>query len=237
MRTFDAAFLNEIANRPHIRPRLDGEGPIDLQPALNLVRNMAFVNEQGGYVLLWRFEGVYEIHTIFDVQPGMFKECMKLAKKAQEYMFFETDCTELVTKVPPDNPGAGNLARYMGLQEQWNTGGTGYCNLPLDRWARACSTARVEGKAFHEAIEKAKELKGSELPIHPDDPVHDHVVGAAVLMIKAGNLAKGLNFYNRWASFAGYGTVTLLSEQPVVVDIQDAVVGLVDGKMEVLVCR
>jgi hypothetical protein len=56
-------------------------------------------------------------------------------------------------------------------------------------------------------------------------------------MIRAGNAEKGVEFYNRWARFAGYALIFAVSLQPVVIDVVDAVVGLGPEGMEVLLCR
>jgi hypothetical protein len=126
----------------------------------------------------------------------------------------------------------------MSIREAWGGGGgVAYLKLTLDTWVGACSTVAEQGRGFHELIEAAKKAKGSTLPAHPHDEAHDRAVGATVSMIKAGNTIKGVNHYNKWAIFAGYAQIELLSEQPVIVDVKDAVLGLRDGQMEVLQCR
>ena len=159
-------------------------------------------------------------------------------------MFIETDCLEIVTKVPQSNPAADFMARKCGFRpiferdRAWQDGSAiRYFLLAFDDWRAQDNTLDSEGHAFHDIIEAAKRAKGSELPIHPDDDAHDRAAGAAVLMAKAGNPRKAVWAYNRWATLAGYQTVELLSEAPPVIDIQDAVLGLKDGQLEVLQCR
>jgi hypothetical protein len=56
-------------------------------------------------------------------------------------------------------------------------------------------------------------------------------------MARRGQVVKGVNFYNRWAMFAGYGPVKMLSEAPVVIDAGEGViVGIEHDHMEVLQC-
>lgn len=245
MRTFSPGFLEEIANHPAIRPTLGGEGPVELAAAMANPSNYCFTNEEGGFVGLQLQSGgtVIECHTIFKVGSRP-RGVIEFMLQCQEYLFTRTYCTEIVTKVPDDNKGAHHLAHIGGFQEifrrenGWKDGvGVSYRSLTLDRWLKACSTAREAGKAFHSLLEDAKRAKGSTLPVHVDEEIHDRWVGAAMLMAMRGNVAKGINLYNSWAVFAGYRPAKLVSELPVVVDVGDAVVGERDGKMEVLLCR
>lgn len=56
-------------------------------------------------------------------------------------------------------------------------------------------------------------------------------------MIRAGQVAKGVQFYNRWASLAGYQSIAVLSVTPTILDVRDAVIEVRGGQMEVLQCR
>lgn len=242
-RTFDGEFLTRVANIEAVRPLLGGEGPIDLKPAVADPRNVVLQSGRGGFMFMPLYEGVYEVHSIF--LPSM--NGMRVAadmKQAREYMFVRTDCQELLTKVPETNKGAGWLADQAGFQEidrradAWPGGAAvSYRKLTLDTWVASCSTVAEQGRGFHGLLESAKKASGSELPTHPDDEAHDRAVGATVLMIKAGNTIKGVNHFNKWAIFHGYRQIELLSEQPVIVDAGDAILGLSDGQMEVLQCR
>jgi hypothetical protein len=56
-------------------------------------------------------------------------------------------------------------------------------------------------------------------------------------MALAQNPRKGVWAYNRWAVFAGYLPIALVSDAPVVIDVVDAVVTANGPDMEVLLCR
>jgi hypothetical protein len=223
---------------------LGGEDAIDLIPAAMDPRNIFLTdNHEGGFAVMPLYEGHYECHTIFPpmVNP---KIVVRQMREAMEYMFLHTDCECILTKVPDVNLGAVHLAKLGGFAEDFRregawAGGTGvsYQKLPLDAWARTCSTVAEQGRMFHELLENTKKTQGSEKPEHPHDEAHDRAVGTAVAMIRLGNTIKGINHYNKWAIFAGYAQITLLSEQPVIVDVGDAVMGLRDGQLEVLQCR
>ena len=85
--------------------------------------------------------------------------------------------------------------------------------------------------------EAAKNEAGASSPIHDDDDAHDRYVGAAVAMIQGGQFVKAIHFYNRWAVLAGYATVSIIADNPVVIDIRDALIAVRGEDFEVILCR
>lgn len=243
-RTLDGTIFTQVANHETVRPLMGGSGYLNLMPAVADPNNYSFmVDENGGFIVMPLYEGVYEVHTVYKNNGSALKMVREM-KRCRDYMFTETLAEALLTKVADDNAGAIWLAEQCGFQEVfWREAawsplvGLSYRKLDLDRWTNICSTLEGQGRAFHEILERAKLQAGSEVPVHVDDAVHDRAVGAAVAMIKAGNVIKGVNTYNRWAVFAGYAPVSIISLQPVVVDIMDAVMGLNNGDVEVIQCR
>jgi hypothetical protein len=243
IRTLDGTGLSAVANREDTRPYLGGKGDIDLIPMISNPENFALVDEIGGYVFYRLYENTYEGHTIYPPEAS-YKMKWRGVMDAFDYMFTRTDCEEIVTKCPDNNPGAGAMAEKLGFHKMWRREkawddefGVSYRNLPLDRWADLCSTAGEWGRQFHSMIDEAKQARKSVLPEHPEDTTHDHIVGASIMMARRGQVVKGVNFYNRWAMFAGYGPVKMLSEAPVVIDAGEGViVGIEHDHMEVLQC-
>lgn len=226
-RTLDGAFLSLVANDPCVRPWLGGEGPIDLGPVAEDPANVVLESETGGFVLQKLDAGLYEAHSIFLPKS---REAPKLAQDGFRYMFTATDCLEIVSKVPANNRRAHGLARWCGLQETfrraraWNGHDVSYRSLTFDRWKARDPELRGHGEWFHSLLDAAKARGGSNLPVHADDEAHDRAVGAAVLMIRAGNAAKAVWTYNRWAVFAGYSNIRMISQNPVLLDVGDAIV-------------
>lgn len=243
MRTFDAKNLNRIANLPSVRPHLGGENLIDLKPILANPRNYAFVNDLGGFVCINTFGATYEVHTIFDPQRRGTEEIVALMFQAERFMFSNTDCIEITSKVPEGNRGADRLANTfcfsdVGKQTNWDKGRSATLKRKtLEDWAKNSPETYVAGRNFHDTLEAAKRQAGSAIVPHAEDAMHDMLVGAAVLMVKGGQVRKGIGFYNYWATFAGYAQITLLSDLPPVVDIHDAVIGIEAGNLEVYLCR
>ena len=242
-RSFDATFFNEVANHPDVRPWLGGTHAIDLTPTLADPNNYALRCEGGGFVLHRHEPGIYEVHSQF--LPGARRHTRTAMRAGFRYMFERTDAARIVTKCPKGNRGAGALANAAGFRHlfrreaAWDDGGAvDYLALDIDDWALARPEHAADGKLFHDAIETAKEASGSRLTVHGHDEPHERVVGAVWRLVRAGNAAKGVALYNRWARLAGYAPINLISEHPATVDVIDAVVALSpDLTMEVLLCR
>lgn len=245
-RTLDATRLNEVANHPDVRPWLGGEGPLDLSGMISDPANFAFENDHGGFVLHRLDADLYEAHSLF-LPDGRGAGVRALAEEGFRFLFTATDCMEVVTKVPEGNAAAAALARCVGFVEGFRRGAAwqgpsgplavSYQSLTFDRWRSRDPMAAERGHWFHDRLETTKANAGSDLVTHPDDAAHDRAAGAAVLMAMAGRGRKAVWTYNRWALFAGYAPIHLVSEAPLVIDVVDAVVQVAGEDMEVLLCR
>lgn len=234
-RTFDPAFLNEVINHPEVRPHVEGVGVLDVSAQALNPANFVLQSEFGGFILMMHEAGRYEVHSQF--LPGNGTHPVKAMRAAQEWMFTRTDCEVIVSKVPKANRAAKGYAIAGGLRPIFERAGAEYVELTVMDWAMRSRGLEAHGERFHRILEAGKLERGSELPTHDHDPAHDRAVGAAMLMIERGQSAKGVGFYNRWARLTGYAEITLISAAPLVVDVVDAVVGLGDDGMEILLCR
>lgn len=243
-RTMDATFLNAVANHPAVRPHIaiDPSTPLDMSGLVENAANYALVTDHGGFLVVALDPGRYEVHSQF-LPKGRGRHAYEAMRAGLRFMFTETDCVELVTRVPDNNAPAKSLAASAGFLEAfrrdraWGDVGISYQSLTLDRWAGNAADLEIEGEHFHAALDDARAKLGGTTTSHPEDAAHDRAVGAAFLMFRAGQTAKGSWFYNRWAALAGYAPAVLLSHTPVVLDINDAVLTLSGGEMEVMKCR
>lgn len=245
-RTFDATFLNECANNPEVRPYVGpGTDALDLTALISNPMNFTLVTEGGGWVLINLMPGVYELHTLF-LPSGRGAGYFAAASEALRWMFTHTDCLEILTRCPDDNPGARMAAVKVGFRERfrrdgvWQSGlgeacGVSYQAFTLDDWLKRDPEIANVGHDFHVRLEAEKALRGSELPDHPEDEAHDRAVGAAYLMAQHGQIGKAVGMYNRWAMFAGYAPIQMLSAT--ILDIADAILEVNDGEMRVLGVR
>lgn len=233
-RTLDPAFLNRVANHPDVRPMLLGDGPLDLSAVISDPRNITLVTEHGGWVLHNKGAGAYEVHSMF-LPEGRGRAVRTALGKALEYVFTRTDCVRLLTRLPKGNLGARAIGRMAGFRPWFSKDGDDYVRIEIEDWAQSSPVCRAAGEWFHDRLEAAKIAVGSTLEAHEDDPCHDHAVGASVLMCQAGNAIKGVQMYNAWAAVADYAPIALISLNPMVIDVVDAV--LEGPDMEVLLCR
>ena len=242
-RTFDAQFFNEICNLPEVRPTLGGTGYLDTTTVISNPANYALRAKHGGFILIAHGAGFYSVHSQFSSE-GRGAEAIQAMRDGLEYMFTRTDCMRIFSHCPDLNPAALGLA-LKGAAKRWFRkendellGPGQIVSWDIHDWMVTEPSLEAEGHAFHAKLEAAKQAAGSELPQHADDPWHDRAVGAAALMCKRGNAAKGVTLYNLWAAAAGYAQITLLSAIPPLVDVVDGIVGLdSEGELEVLACR
>lgn len=245
-RTLNPGFLNYVINHPDVRPMLGGEGALDLTDYIADPANIALEAEYGGWLLVRQEPGVYQLHTQF-LKAGRGRAYFEAAREALRYVFGSTDAVELTTRVPLVNRGAHVAAKVAGFEERFvrknaivldgAPSDVSFQALTLEHWMATDETLPDLGRWFHDRLEAAKREAGSVLETHPDDDAHDRAVGAAVLMMRAGNTVKAAWAYNRWASLAGYQTIEVLSLCPAVIDVRDAVIEVRQGEMEVLLCR
>lgn len=247
-RSMDVAHFNTIANHPEVRPHLGGDVPVDVTAILNDAKNYGFKTAHGGFVLtnLADRTGRYNVHSMFTPE-GRGAEAIEAMRETSEYMFTRTDCTEGRTTVPVDNPSAFALARRGGFERRfglarmpWATEETkaaDFLALSLERWTMTALEPLKIGRWFHDALHRVKDASTSALVNHPEEEAHDRMVGAAVMMVMGGQVRKAVAFYNCWANMANYATIEVLSEQPAVIDVRDAIVEARPDGMQVLLCR
>jgi hypothetical protein len=241
-RTFDAAFFNRICNLPEVRPGLGGEGELDVTAQVTDPRNYALRAEHGGFILVAHGAGFYSVHTQFAAE-GRGQHVIAAMRSGLDFMFTRTDCMRIFSLCPDNNPATLQLALKGGAKpwfrkehdEKFGPGTIVAWDI-MD-WATASSELEADGKQFHDLLEAAKIEAGSDLPAHDDEPSHDRVVGAVSRMCHRGQARKGVILYNLWAAAAGYAPITLLADSPPLVDVVDGIVGLEDGKMQVVAVR
>ncbi len=244
-RTMDAAFLNSVANHAAVRPWLGGDGFINLAPTLANPAHVAYQAAGGGFLAVSQGDGRYEAHSLF--LPDARGQTVRAVRAALDHCFAATDATELVTKAPQANTAALGLARLAGFSflftavVPWTPGQAiplDFLSLPIDRWALRSAQALAHGDWLHDVFDAVKRTHASVQPEHSaEEDAHRYMAGAAVLMVRAGNAAKAVTFYNRWAAFTGYPGIHLLREHPAVIDLEGIVAELRDGHLEVLACR
>lgn len=242
-RSLDLAWWNRLCNLPEVRPGLGGEGEIDVSALVADPRNYALRAEHGGFILIAHGAGLYSVHSQFAAE-GRGQHVIAAMQTGLDFMFTRTDCMRIFSYCPDNNPATLQLALKGGAKpwfrkEHDDKFGPGMVVAwdVLD-WATSTPDLEADGKQFHDLLEAAKVHADSPLPVHDDEPAHDRMVGATSRMCHRGQAAKGVALYNAWAAAAGYAPITLLADDPPMVDVVDGVVGLdQSGALQVLAIR
>jgi hypothetical protein len=234
----DKGVVEQIVNHPevwkHVAP--DGAKPFDATHAL-ASPHIVLLAEGGCFIFQYHSPGTYEVHTNF-LPTARGKHAYEQAREAAAIMFLGSPCMEILTRVPEDNPAADVLTRKMHFrkwftrQDSWRKGGKSYAQnyyrLGLDEWI-SDGFAHADGCFFHQRLHQIV----ANVEHHEDDYMHDCYVGAIFNMLLAGQPQKGVEVYNRWARFAGYQPIRLLSQAPIRVDIQACILRLENGDFAV----
>lgn len=252
-RDFTSARINRVCNDPSVLPDIvsAGQESLDLSPVVADLRNIVLMCDEGGIIAHWREPGVYEIHTQF-TERYRGVSAVRTTREMVSWLFLHSPAMELQTKVPDCNQGAQGLVKAINgrfefeRQGAWQ-GASGPCGVAYytlrwsdwlySPWAMGGLAAR--GEWFHSRLDDAKRAFLAPPDAHATDPSHDVNVGATIELIFAGAIDKALTLYARYARFAGYAEVRLISASPLIIDIQDAVLLIdVPGKdFEVLQVR
>lgn len=224
-----------------------GVDRLDLTEQLANPGNILLMVEGGGIFFFALDAGLYELHTNF--LPGhRGRYALRASQAAYRWMFTRTDCMALVTKVPAFNRGADIWARAAGFTCEferaacWPTAegmcGARFYALRYDDWVRKTPALADSGRIFHDRIDQEFARHGKlDDRNHPDDECHHRHVGVAMEMVYGGQPEKAAVLYNRWAAFSGYGQVALVSRNPLLIDIGDALLQVGDGTFKVIKCR
>jgi len=245
MRTLDAAAINAIIAHPEVRPWVGMADPlaeIDLTAQVQNINNFAFLTPQkdGAYLLVKLQAGLYAAHSMA-VPEARGKPMLRLMRSGFRTLFTESDCVEVVTQLPDTNDAARAWAHLAGFRLTYRREacfpllgemvGVQFASLDYQTWAiNDHENARI-GAEFHEQIH------GHGLANHPEDKVHDALVGATIAGVQKGNTVKAIGLFNRWASLAGYQQANILSLNPPLIDTGDAVLGLLNGAVDVLLTK
>lgn len=244
----ETKLLNELLRDEDIAPgalightTTDG---VDLLPFLADEHNIALVCERevhyggdesadierreclGAVLFAWIEPGCYEVHTMAkkEVRGRAYVNAVNGAIRT---MFLCWDCMELYTRVPETNRAALGLVRLVrGRREFVRADGVAMYVL---RWYDWLWGERGEelvkrGAWFHERLEQQFAELGREHAAHADNEDHDRVVGATCELVLSGMVDKGIILYNRWAKLAGYATISIVVQQPLILNTGDALV-------------
>lgn len=229
IRTLHAGRFNEIAAHPVVRPFLGGTHAVDLTDIIANPENFAFLteDENGGYLYHKKGLGLYEVHCLA-LPEGRNRHMLAARSASLREMFIKSDAVQVDTIVPAGNKGADIWAQHAGFREVFTRAkafdlmgemvDVSYRSLQYGEWVLKDRGNLEDGRAFHQQIHQYTPDD------HGDDRVHDAWVGATAECCSHGNAIKGVTFFNRWASHAGYQPIAILTTSPLVLDIRSAII-------------
>ena len=223
-RTFDAVEVNLILNHPEVLPWVTSDNnKLDAGNFIADKTNYALMADGGCFLCNWLGGLVYEVHTNF-LPDARGQNAVRAARDGLFYMFITTPCMEVVTRVPVDNVAADIFTRKMGFGLEfmrdagWKRNGAmvavKYYALRYHEWMKKSGLEKT-GEWLHQQFENRYNASHT----HDSDNAHNYYAGAAVEMVAAGNIKKGIGLYNIWARFAGYEIIKLVSEKPLVLEL------------------
>ncbi len=228
-RARDAAFANVVLNHQVIYPWLCGSKtePLDVSDVCADPQHVVLTGEHGVAIFVKLDIGLYEMHTAV-LPEGRGRWALEAGREALEYMFCRTDAVEILTKCPHGNLAAKAGARMLGMTHDFTTRPLwryGKRVVPIDvyalriqEWIGRADRMIVEGHSVHRLL-----LENGVEVDHGDDADHERYVGATWMMLRNGQIAKGVHFYYRWAVMAGYRPITVIGENPVRLNIGKAI--------------
>lgn len=245
-RSFDPADINPILNHPDVYrfAATKDFGPFEISHLLADERNVLLVVEGGAILFCWHDAGIYEVHTNFLKPEGGSglahgRNVLERSHACYRWMFTHTDCVMLLTRIPAHNRAAMRIAPSAGWIREfernaiWPSVDAGlvamtFYALRYDRWLRLTPDLMRAGREFHDRLSEEFSRHGHLEEQHPDEDCHDWHVGAAIEMVRGGQMAKAVLLYNRWARFAGYGLIALISESHRMIHIGNALLKFAD---------
>lgn len=247
-RSFDAGEINQILNDPSVGPLLSVPGieTFDVTAIVADPCNVVLMADGGGVLFCWHEPGFYEVHTAF-LKAARGRHAIQASLAAYRYMFTQTDCVTLWTRVPATNPAAERFCQIVGATKEfdrhavWPTADgavdMSFWSLRYDDWVRKTPSLMVSGRRFHERLMEERARHGHQEALHVDEDCHDLHVGACAEMVYGGQLDKAVILYNRWAKFSGYGQIQLIARNPPMIDIGDALLQITGDTFKVIKCQ
>jgi hypothetical protein len=241
----NAEIVNTLANHPSVKPFIQHivEGNIDITHQVEDPNNVCLLGGYGCVLFYKQQSGIYEFHTMV-LPEGRGEWAYKGGKWAFNYMFTHTDAFELLTRCPDGNLASKALSKLLGMKKAFRTlpnfkfrGEFVSCDvmsIVIQEWVTNDETLTARGKWFHEFLENEYKRVGKNIEIHDVDDTHDHYVGCAVEMLKNRQITKAVAMYNRWAHISGYQPISVVSLEPLVVDIQEAKLKIFSDTFEVI---
>ncbi len=188
----DIPEINRVLNHEEIYPGATmGKpmGPLDISRGFDFLH--VLLDDAGaGCIILDPFSvDTMEVHTcLFEAARG--KSSDRLVRETMRFVFAETGCMELLTKVPVTNKAADLFTRQVGFIRVADASELRSYQLTIERWPYLDETL--------------DEFCPSELATLAMDAYQKRLFGALMLVSSKGFMGKAVSIYNKHARLQGY---------------------------------
>jgi hypothetical protein len=218
-RTTDANAVNAIINHPSVREWVSssGDGFLDVSPQIAEPSTLALRGEHG-VVMAYKYDaGIYEAH-IAVLPSGRGEWSRQFARNCAKVMFLQTDCIEVLARMPKPHFSVKRLAEEVGFRWQFDTPQTQLFRgrrvamqiyaLSLQDWARLDPDVEAVGEDFYRWL--AAQMGVGRVV----DPGLYRNTGVALSMIAGGMTSKGIVWFNRAAAVSRRSMINVVNAEP-----------------------
>lgn len=238
VRIYDAAPANEILNHPTIKAQVAGsyEGYIDIKPIIENEDNVVLQHPLGVAMFVKLQTGYYDMHVAV-LPEGRGDWVRDASAFCFRHIFTHTDAIEIITRCPSSNPAAVIAATNAHMTYEFTTGDiVDIYTLGINKWVNSDPDIFLEGEWLHRRYDEEFKRLGSDTPRHAEDATHNRYAGAAVAMMRAGQMRKAIGFYNRYALLAGYSPLEVTKLDPVEITVDGFTMRITNNDFEIVKC-
>lgn len=229
----DAKRINQILNHPGVYSWISDDDNIDMTETLKKLGVVGLLGDYGCVIFHPIQLGIYEFHiAVLPDHQGEYVS--RFFREVCDWIFTRTNAVEIITRCPENNRPAKMACSREGMDHIFHTrplflsGGKLFpykvYGMTVQKWATLSESLVDQGKLFHQLLEDEYTKIGGDIlekhyANHFEDNTHDRYVGGAFMMVKAGFPQKAVSFYNRWAIPSDYQAISVVSLEPLVIDL------------------
>lgn len=175
---------------------------------------MIYMAPGGCFALVYLSPFQVDAHTLF--RPAYRgKRAFRAAMEAIEQIFTTTDTLEIFTQVHKQNRPVQMFTGSVGFTRLMEEGDFIFYHLTLSDWL-------AQAKGLEQAC-----------PFEVQSLFQGKLAGFARKCFEAGLLSRGIGTYNVWAVRLGWPLFTVLSTDPIRIDLGGCIVSIHSGRVEV----
>ena len=197
----------------------------------------SYVNDDGYLILVsgsgHRTEFVPREPSIYEMRQQ--HHIIWVAKAALRCMFTQTDCVWVQIRATYSDLITVTCWAVREFVLPVDGVETTFFSIRYDDWVRHAPDIDASGGAFRERLASELAQHGREFPWVANHWTDRHL-GAFAEMLHHGQVDKAVVLYNRFARFAGLNQFSLVSHDPLLIDIAGAVLHFENGDFRVIRC-